>query len=588
MKHALQTERKAAELVAQLDALARRFIRHHKIPCRDDLALTRHEFRVIAAIGHRQGCTMGELAGQLVLGVSGLTPVVDRLVDKGLVRRERAEEDRRIVRVELSAKASRLYGQLRAHRLRMARAMLEALNGKEQETFLRLIGKIAGSGLAVMCALLLAGGCATVRQAREVQRGERVPAGERTLTAAEAGLSTNSVLTLEEATRIALAYHPAVALASQNLAAAAAQVREAKAAFWPSVNGQAGYSQSTANTGAEPDSNGSRGSYSGGLNLDLLAYDFGKTPAAVRQACARQVAAEESLRSARSDAAFGVRTAFFNLCQAQELRQVAEEAVRQFQAHLDQVKAFAEVGRRIRYDVTKAEVDLGNAQLDLVNARSAVATARAALNRSLGLAEEPGYQVAPTAPVEFAATVADMMAAARENHPALRALRAQERAASAAVDAAIADLYPTLRIQAQYGASGSSFPLVWNWSAAVQAALSLLDGGQRMGRIEEAVAQLRGARAQVADREQQIHLDLSQAVSQLESAQNRLTLSDLIVRQAQESLDLLNERYRLGAASSVELTDAQVALTRARGDQVKARFDYQSAVAQIQHSIGKE
>jgi hypothetical protein len=53
------------------------------------------------------------------------------------------------------------------------------------------------------CGALLVSGCATIRRAREAQDAARIPPGERTVTAAEAGLSSNSVLTLDGALDIA-------------------------------------------------------------------------------------------------------------------------------------------------------------------------------------------------------------------------------------------------------------------------------------------------------------------------------------------------------------------------------------------------
>ncbi|MDI6775239.1 MAG: TolC family protein [Verrucomicrobiota bacterium] len=167
-------------------------------------------------------------------------------------------------------------------------------------------------------------------------------------------------------------------------------------------------------------------------------------------------------------------------------------------------------------------------------------------------------------------------------------LLAQERAASAAVDLAIADLFPSLGVNAQYGGSGSDFPLVWNWSAGFRSVLSLFASWRDTEKVNEAVARLRAARAKIADREQQIRLDLSRGWNQLENVRRRLRLTELIARSTRESLDLINERYNLKAASAVEVTDAQVALTRARGDRVKARFDCEAAVARIRHAVGGE
>jgi outer membrane protein len=116
--------------------------------------------------------------------------------------------------------------------------------------------------------------------------------------------------------------------------------------------------------------------------------------------------------------------------------------------------------------------------------------------------------------------------------------------------------------------------------------VELFTGWLKTSRIDEAVAQLRAARSQVANREQLIYLDLSQALNELNAAREKLTLTELILRQARESRDLINERYKVGQASSVEVTDAEGAVTGARANQVTARFDCQTAIARIKHAIG--
>ncbi len=440
-----------------------------------------------------------------------------------------------------------------------------------------------GLGLAV-----LATGCATVRRARDAQSTDHVPPGERTVTAAEVGLTSHSVLSLDRALALALTNHPSVTQARQNLLAASAAVRQARSAYWPSLDASAGYRTSTANTEADRNGGNVNDAYSAALNLDVLLYDFGKTPAQVRQSYARERVAAEDLRAALSDLVFAVRTAYLDLGRAQELLAVREEATRQFRLRLDQVRAFVEVGRRTRYDVTKSEVDLGNAQLALIDAQNTLTTARATLNRRLGLAEAPDYPVTEAALPPVTADPGSLLALARQRHPGIRALKAQEAQASSAVDEAIADLYPALRLQADSSLAGSAFPLVHNAAAALRATLGLFSGWRRTARIDQAAAQLRAARAAVADREQQVALDLNLALSLQNTAQQRLTLTGLVLRQARENVELAAEQYRLGKASAVEVTDAQVTFFSARADDVKARFDCQTAIAQIRHAVGED
>lgn len=145
MKQQPPIDKRAAQLLVQLDGLARRLILQGKIALEDDVPLTRQEFRLVLALEKKQSCAMGELAERMMLAVSSLTPLVDRLIAKGLVRREHAEGDRRVVLAALTAQGRRLYDQCRRNRLRMARAILGALDEREQDVFLGLVTKIGNA-----------------------------------------------------------------------------------------------------------------------------------------------------------------------------------------------------------------------------------------------------------------------------------------------------------------------------------------------------------------------------------------------------------------------------------------------------------
>lgn len=137
-----RSNRKAEDLMHQLHALARRFLFQDRAARRDDLAMTRQEIRVVATLGEHPVWTMGELAADLVLAMGSLTVIVDRLLTKGLVDRKRSQTDRRVVEITLTPAGQRRYAERRRNRLRMARAMLAALDGHEQDVFLGLMRKI--------------------------------------------------------------------------------------------------------------------------------------------------------------------------------------------------------------------------------------------------------------------------------------------------------------------------------------------------------------------------------------------------------------------------------------------------------------
>ena len=78
----------------------------------DDLhkvGLTPPQFYVLATIGYAGGLPFGEIGVKMMVTVSNLTGIVDRLEEKKLVRRRRDEDDRRVVRVVLTEKGAKLY-----------------------------------------------------------------------------------------------------------------------------------------------------------------------------------------------------------------------------------------------------------------------------------------------------------------------------------------------------------------------------------------------------------------------------------------------------------------------------------------------
>jgi outer membrane protein len=438
---------------------------------------------------------------------------------------------------------------------------------------------------SLVFALVLCG-CETVDRARHVQTsGERL-AGEAVVTATEAGLAADRAFTLAELEQIAREHHPSLLKARQAVESARLQCRMTRSGRLPQLSASGAYTRGTQNTWGRSTSSEARGSWSAGVGLDLLLYDFGRLDAEERQALEALVAAEEQLRETELEIAYGVRAAFFERHRSLHLLRVAVESEKQYAQHLEEARTMVEVGTRRQYDATKAEVDWGNARLDVVTASNALTVAHAGINRALGLAENPSYRIdAATLPAPGEEPDA-LLADARLNAPSLAVLRARERAASAYVDQTIAELYPELSLGADADLSGRGFPLVWNFSWALRLAQNLFDGHRKTARIDEAVTQLRTARANVADAEQTLHLELVNAAADLTSSRERAAISRLIQSQAEDNLAIVNEQYRVGLSSSIERTDAQVALTQAQADVIRAEYDEQAAIARLLRLTG--
>src|SRR4051794_32745657 len=94
--------------------------------------LSCQELRLVEHIGDSGPRIMRELASFLLLAVNSVTSIVDNLEKKRIVRRQRSEEDRRVVRVELTDHGRRAYAAAVDQKTRFLRAMLGELNEEEQ------------------------------------------------------------------------------------------------------------------------------------------------------------------------------------------------------------------------------------------------------------------------------------------------------------------------------------------------------------------------------------------------------------------------------------------------------------------------
>jgi len=83
---------------------------HKKLEAELDKAgLTPPQFYVLATIGYAGGLPFGEIGAKMMVTVSNLTGIVDRLEEKKIVVRKRDEKDRRVVHVVLTDKGAKLY-----------------------------------------------------------------------------------------------------------------------------------------------------------------------------------------------------------------------------------------------------------------------------------------------------------------------------------------------------------------------------------------------------------------------------------------------------------------------------------------------
>jgi len=106
------------------------------------LALTPPQFYVLATIGYAGRLPFGEIGAKMMVTVSNLTGIVDRLEEKKLVVRKRDENDRRVVHVVLTDKGAKLYKSTIPEFEKSCEQIFNSLSKSEQKDLSAILRKL--------------------------------------------------------------------------------------------------------------------------------------------------------------------------------------------------------------------------------------------------------------------------------------------------------------------------------------------------------------------------------------------------------------------------------------------------------------
>lgn len=401
-------------------------------------------------------------------------------------------------------------------------------------------------------------------------------------------IKMGEVLSLRQCTEIALKNHTAIVAAMNTVNVNRSRMYQAEANYYPQLDLLSGYrkylppSEAIDRSPPPPVDE-----YSGSARLSQNIYDFGRTTAQVDIQRLNVDSSQSDLENAAEQIIFNVRQSYYEVLKAKRNRDVAMETVRLFEQYLEQAKGFYEVGKAPKFDVTKAEVDLSNARLDLIRAENAVRIARVNLNNAMGVPDAPGYEIEDTLSFQqYEISFEDAIRQANEDRPDLKSVTAKRESAASAIELAKKGYYPALSGNAEYSRSGEEFPLKDGWSIGAALTFPVFNGFMTRYQVEEAEANLNVLRANEETLRQAILLEVQQAYLNLQEAGERISTSEIAVKQAEENLDLARGRYAAGVGNPIEITDALVAYSNAKTDYVDALYDFKVARASLEKAMG--
>lgn len=410
-------------------------------------------------------------------------------------------------------------------------------------------------------------------------------------------------LSLKQAVELALAPtgHARVQLAEQLIRHSQSRVAQSRAALLPMVDASVSEQNLTRNLEAF----GIRFQLPvAGFRLPTLAGPFSVFDARATlhqslfdlSAIRRFQAAQTTLSSAQaeseqvSDEVAGLTAeSYLAALRAEANREQAESNVTLAEALLNLAVSQKAAGTGTGIEVTRAGVQLANERQRLLEAQQEVRRAHLRLASLIGV--EFGVMLELSDTLDFAPleplSVDEAIRVALQTRADLKAQRWREQSARLNYQATRAERFPSVVGFADYGSIGlGPGRAIPTRSYGLSVRIPIFDGGRRDARRAESLSLWQQETIQTDDLRRQIELDVRLSLDRLQSAQEQVHVAEQGLVLAENELAQARRRYEAGVTTSLELTDAQTRLIRAKDNHLAAVFNYHLATIGVARAIG--
>jgi outer membrane protein TolC len=384
-------------------------------------------------------------------------------------------------------------------------------------------------------------------------------------------------LTLQGAVEYAVAHSPSLDSQRRSAEIAELQRRSAFARFLPSAdfsttNGLAatippqvtlttapGINESIAVVGTSP--------WSSQLSLGVTEtlYDNGATLTQYHQAQLSQELADVNFKKARAQLALDVSTQFYTLSLNRQIFEAKKEQTDLLRKQFDSVSSQYRQGMKTRQDFLRFEAQLRRAETDLLSARDAIQSSEFELRRLLGVAPDmPAADLPVFSPLDAGGKAPAAPGAAPPLSATYEARSAelQKGVNSGAVDLSRRKYWPQLNLSGgiNYLSSNylganppSPYSETTSWNALATISFNLWDWGIRRRDVEVAEATEVSQADQLNAGLLSVNSSIQNLMADLERHRREYQLGDELLKLQKESFDFLDEQYRLGKITYLDI-----------------------------------
>lgn len=387
-----------------------------------------------------------------------------------------------------------------------------------------------------------------------------------------------SLLTLEDAVKIALENNYAIRIARNDAQVSQTNVAIGNAGMLPKVtasftdsNGIQHLSQTRADGTVNSVDNAHSSNINYGANLDWTIFDGFKMFARYDQLKALQQLGESQMKLKILDRIGAVNTMYFDLVQQQLQLSALDTALVISKQRLTLAQNRFSIGKASKLEVLNAQVDLNADTSALLKQKELFAQTKTQLNQLLARDITTDFKVAEDIQVDPKLNLSELTALAQKQNPQLESLLISKKVAELQLKQTKANRYPTVKVNTGYNFSEAKSELGFTTQSSARglnyglsATLNLFDGNSQ--NRNEKIAKLTVENSKLALEEQQQALQTQLALA-YQTYQTQLQLSELEeknVQIAQQNLNITLDKFRIGTITTFEFRTAQLNFVEAK------------------------
>ena len=308
------------------------------------------------------------------------------------------------------------------------------------------------------------------------------------------------------------------------------------------------------------------------------------------QAAAQNVRASDlSVQDARDLVVQAVANAYLTIIADAARVEASRAEVDTAQALYERARDQHAAGVSPAIDELRSQVELKSRQQQLLANENQLAKGKLNLAQVIGLPASQAFDLADTAPYAplEGLTPEQSVERAHQSRADYQSAAAQLRAAEISRQAAVAERYPTLSVNGNYGIDGINFAQSHGTFAFVGAVkFNIFDGGRIRADVAQSDAVIQQRKDEIADLERRIDVEVRSALLDLKSAAEQVAVSESSLDLASQALTQARDRFAAGVTDNIEVVQAQDAVANAQETVISSRYAHNLAKVSLARAVG--